>query len=316
MGSFRKFFSYIILVFSFCFVVFLLLFEATYLPDFIQKELGKPNFRAILNLLAVIVGGLNLAYQRRLDFGLTIGWVFWHDFLKVLFFILAIISFVTGLTNIVLAVVGVWGKSSTGAGDLLSAGGLILAVVSAYYLWALARAEEEAKKLIVEMREKNARIKEVENRLSEFEKIVSEKSLYSNINALNYVTLLLVRTTHNVSSTLKTSSLSEKYKKSLDYQIKIIRHLQVLTGFIKEIGGITKLEVKNNIKDIAENYKYNISTLRENPDLIEWEAIAPLLESFMRQLRMMFPRKNEYSKDVWALIEAICNDLDLDPDSL
>lgn len=316
MDNFRKFFSYVILIFSFSFVVFLLLFEASYLPDSVQKELEKSNFRAILNLLAVIVGGLNLAYQRRLDFGLTVGWVFWHDFLKVLFFILAIISFVTGLTNIVLAVVGVWGKSSTGTGDLLSAGGLILAVVSAYYLWALARAEEEAKKLIVEMRGKNERIKEVENRLSEFEKIVSEKSLYSNINALSYIMLLLVRATHNVSSILKTSSLSEEYRRSLDYQIKIIKQLQVLAGFIKEIGGITKLEVKSNIKDIAENYKYNISTLKENSDLIEWEAITPLLESFMRQLRMMFPRKNEYSKDVWILIETICNDLDIDLDSL
>lgn len=75
--------------------------------------------------------------------------------------------------------------------------------------------------------------------------------------------------------------------------------------------------IKNeDARVVLNSYKENIQTIEQGSTIVEWKSVVLLLELFIRQLHMKFPKKNEYSKNVWILIETICNDLDIDPDSL
>lgn len=333
----HKFSSYLILL-SVLFLMILIAYsffkiEINILPDKIKEIIALPVSGLALVFLSLFVGVFSYHNHNKLDFGKSTKISYFHDFFNFIFIISSVFCFALGVSAIILKLLDLGGQANNivspvnpsgsainntkpGFADLISASGFILAVVSAYYFWALARAEAEAKKLTNEMKNTIAQVIRVAE--------LSEHRLNANSNSLSHLHHISLNATFNIIDTLKKHTLiidSSADDKIIKRQIEKIQALQKVLYFIGLIGKPTE---DGSVRVILNYYKENILTIKKKQKqepksesiIIEWEAITPLLESFMRQLRMMFPRKNEYSKDVWVLIEAICHDLDIDPDSL
>lgn len=214
----RKFPSYLILLSVLCLMILLVFFqfkiEIDLLPDKLKEIISLPVFNLSIVFLSLAVGVFSYFNHNKLDFGDGDKVCYFHDFFKFIFIVVSILCFTLGGAAFVLVLVSLSGQANNtgvvansssnattkaGISDLISASGFILAVVSAYYLWALARAEAEAeaeaKKITNEMQSTITRIVKIAE--------LNERRLNNNSNSLSHLYHIGLRANLNIISVLK-----------------------------------------------------------------------------------------------------------------